>query len=75
MVKPCVSSIPSQSILPMGHFLFLFMMLRISVATASGVFPVVSSSHTLSSSCSCRASVRLTSRISAARFSQSFVFW
>ena len=41
---------------------------------ASTVFSVVSISHTFSFVCSCSASVRLVSRISAARFSQSLVF-
>ncbi len=66
---------PNQSMLLSGHFLFLFMMLRISFTMVSVVFAVVSIWHILFLFCSCSASVRLTSRISAARFSQSLVFW
>ena len=59
--------------LPSGHFLF-FMVVRISFTMVSVVFCVVSIWQILFLSCSCRASVRLVSRISAARFSQSLVF-
>ncbi len=68
---PWVSSVPSQSTLPIVQFFFLFITSRISFVMASTVFSVVSISHTFSFFCSCSASVRHVSRISAARFSLS----
>ena len=44
----------------------------ISLAVSSAVLPVTSSSHTFSDPWAFRASTKQTSRISEARFSQSF---
>ena len=63
----------SQSMQPVRHFLCSVRMEMISREMFSSVLPVTSNSHTFSFVCSCRASMRQTSNISEARFSQSLV--
>ena len=58
--------------LPKRHALWFSRIVSISSTICVGVLSVVSSSQIFVLSCSCRASTRLTSRISLARFSQSF---
>ena len=61
---------PSQSTMPVWHFFFPLTTARISLTVSWVVLPVMSSSQTLSF-CDFRASMRIVSRISAARFSLS----
>jgi len=67
---PWVSSVSSQSTMPLWHFFFPLMTARISLVVSLTVLPVTSISHVLSF-CDCRASTRHVSRISAERFSLS----
>jgi hypothetical protein len=64
------SSMPSQSTMPLWHFFFPLRTARISLTVSWALLPVASNSQTLSF-CDCRASMRIVSRISAARFSLS----